>query len=57
MPKQGDLELLKQGRAWAGQVKGLFAQMARISIQPQWVGILYFQTRFPSAIASAMSGA
>jgi hypothetical protein len=31
--------------------------LARIAIQPTWVGVLDFETRFPSAIATAMSGA
>jgi hypothetical protein len=31
-------------------------QMTRIKIQPEWVSILDFETRFPSAIAEAMSG-
>jgi hypothetical protein len=30
--------------------------MARIVIQPEWVGILDFEQRFPSAIEAAMSG-
>jgi hypothetical protein len=45
-----------QGRAWVEQLGKLSPQMARIAIQPAWVGILDFETRFPSAIASAMSG-
>ena len=31
-------------------------QMARIGIRPEWVGILDFETRFPSAIAKRMGG-
>lgn len=46
-----------QGRAWVDQVGKLFPQMARIAVQPDWVGILDFETRFPSAITAAMSGA
>jgi general stress protein 26 len=46
-----------QGRAWVDQVRGLFPQMARIAVQPEWVGILDFEKRFPKAIADAMSGA
>lgn len=34
----------------------MFPQMARIVIQPEWVGILNFEQRFPSAIEAAMSG-
>jgi len=30
--------------------------MARIAIQPEWVGILDFEQRFPIAIENAMAG-
>jgi hypothetical protein len=40
-----------QGRAWCDQLAGRFPQMARIAIRPEWVGILDFETRFPSALA------
>ena len=43
-----------QGRHWVEQLCGMFTHMARIEIQPHWVGILDFETRFPSAIAAAM---
>lgn len=46
----------EQGKAWAGQVGGMFTHMARIVVQPEWVGILDFEKRFPSAIAAAMGG-
>ncbi len=45
-----------QGKAWVAQVGGMFSKMARISIKPEWVSVLDFQTRFPSAIAAAMGG-
>jgi hypothetical protein len=45
----------EQGRAWIAQVRGMFSQMARISVRPEWVGVLDFRDRFPSAIAAAMS--
>jgi hypothetical protein len=38
-------------RAWLTQLRGTISQMARITIRPEWVGILDFQTRFPSALA------
>jgi hypothetical protein len=38
-------------RAWLTQLRGMISQMARITIQPEWVGILDFQSRFPSALA------
>jgi hypothetical protein len=40
----------EQGPAWVNQIKG--QPMARIEIMPTWVGILDFQTRFPSALAA-----
>jgi len=46
----------EQGRAWVAQVAGMFSQMARIVVKPEWVAILDFEKRFPSAIEAAMSG-
>jgi hypothetical protein len=34
------------------QVRGMVSSMVRITITPEWVGLLDFQTRFPSALAS-----
>jgi hypothetical protein len=45
-----------QGRAWVKQVGGMFSQMARIAVKPEWVAVLDFEKRFPSAIEAAMSG-
>jgi hypothetical protein len=38
--------------AWLTQLRGLVSSMVRITITPEWVGLLDFQTRFPSALAS-----
>jgi hypothetical protein len=38
----------EQGAAWVSTLRG--KPMARITITPGWVGILDFQTRFPSAL-------
>jgi len=38
----------EQGPAWVDTVRG--KPMARIAITPGWVGVLDFQTRFPSAL-------
>jgi hypothetical protein len=43
----------ERGRAWVEQVRGMFPQMARISVRPEWVGIIDFEKRFPSAIEAA----
>ena len=47
----------EQGPVWVEQVKGLFSQMGRVRIQPEWVGILDFEQRWPSAVVAAMAGA
>ncbi len=43
------------GQAWLDNMQPLCPRMARIFIQPEWVGILDFQTRFPSALERAMA--
>ena len=40
----------EQGPAWVTTLRG--KPMARIAITPHWVGVLDFQTRFPSALTS-----
>lgn len=42
----------EQGKAWVNQLRGLISSMVRITITPNWVGLLDFQTRFPSALSS-----
>jgi PPOX class probable F420-dependent enzyme len=39
----------QQGRAWVGQLRG--QRMGRIRIVPEWVNILDFETRLPSALS------
>jgi hypothetical protein len=46
----------EQGREWVENVRQMSPQMTRIRVKPEWVSILDFETRFPSAIAEAMSG-
>jgi pyridoxamine 5'-phosphate oxidase-like protein len=41
----------EQGQAWVNQLRTLTSSMVRITITPEWVGLLDFQTRFPSALA------
>jgi general stress protein 26 len=43
------------GRAWLEQIGRIFPRMARIAIRPEWVGLLDFETRFPSGIAKGMA--
>jgi hypothetical protein len=42
----------EQGQAWVKQLGGQTKNMVRIAITPEWVGLLDFQTRFPSALSS-----
>jgi hypothetical protein len=42
-----------QGRAWVGQIGAMFTTMARITVRPEWVALLDFETRFPGAIEAA----
>jgi hypothetical protein len=42
---------------WLAQIGPMFPQMARVFIKPNWVGILDFETRFPSAIERSMAQA
>jgi hypothetical protein len=41
----------ERGQAWLTQLRGMVPSMVRIAITPEWVGILDFKTRFPSALA------
>ena len=43
------------GQTWVDQMGGLFKEMARISLQPDWVSILDFEARFPQKVTQAMS--
>lgn len=47
----------EQGQAWLANLGPICPQMARVFITPEWVGILDFESRFPSAIERAMAGA
>ncbi len=46
----------ERGRAWVEGMRRMTSRMARITVRPEWVGILDFERRFPSAIEDAMSG-
>ena len=45
------------GRGWLENLRPICPQMTRIFITPEWVAILDFQQRFPSAIERAMETA
>jgi hypothetical protein len=40
-----------QSQQWLGQLRTMISSMVRISVTPEWVGLLDFKTRFPSAPA------
>jgi hypothetical protein len=40
----------EQGKAWVAQMAKMISSMVRVTITPTWVGLLDFQTRFPSAL-------
>lgn len=40
----------QQGKAWVAQLASMVKDMVQITITPEWVGLLDFQTRFPSAL-------
>jgi hypothetical protein len=40
----------QQGKAWVAQLGSMVKEMVRIAITPEWVGLLDFETRFPSAL-------
>ena len=42
----------EQGQAWVKQLRGMCSSMVRITMTPEWVGLLDFQTRFPSALSA-----
>ena len=42
----------EQGQAWVKQLRGMVPNMVRITVIPEWVGLLDFQTRFPSALSA-----
>jgi hypothetical protein len=42
----------EQAEAWLSQLRTLISSQVRIIVTPEWVGLLDFETRFPSAISS-----
>jgi len=42
----------EQGKAWIQELGAKTTSMVRIVITPEWVGLLDFKTRFPTALAS-----
>jgi hypothetical protein len=48
---------VEAGDAWVANVNNMSPTAARIAIRPEWVGILDFETRWPSAIEKRMAAA
>jgi hypothetical protein len=42
----------KTAEAWLSQLRRTVSSMVRITVTPEWVGLLDFQTRFPSALST-----
>jgi PPOX class probable F420-dependent enzyme len=45
------------GEGWVQTINKMSPKAARIAVRPEWVGIIDFETRFPSAIAKRMAAA
>ncbi len=43
--------------AWLGNLRAMTSSMTRFFVTPEWVGLLDFETRFPSALERAMEQA
>jgi len=41
----------EMAKNWVSQLRTMIPSMVRITVTPGWVGLLDFQTRFPSALA------
>lgn len=41
----------EQGKAWVKKLGTMIPGMVQITITPEWVGLLDFKTRFPSALS------
>jgi len=42
----------KTAAGWLSQLRGMVSSMVRITVTPEWVGLLDFKTRFPSALSA-----
>ncbi|WP_020142112.1 pyridoxamine 5'-phosphate oxidase family protein [Terracoccus sp. 273MFTsu3.1] len=47
----------EQGRAWLTTLRAITTQMSRVFVTPEWVAVLDFESRFPSALERAMEHA
>lgn len=42
----------EQGAAWVKQLSGMVSGMVRLTVTPEWVGLIDFKSRFPSALSA-----
>ena len=42
----------EEGEAWLKQLRGMISSQVRLTVTPEWVGLLDFQTRYPSALSA-----
>jgi len=42
----------QEGPAWVARLRTMISNMVRITVTPEWVGLLDFETRFPSALSA-----
>lgn len=47
----------EQARAWLDNLRAITTTMTRLFVRPDWVAVLDFETRFPSAVERAMEAA
>ncbi len=45
------------GEAWLSTLRPMTSSMTRVFVTPEWVALLDFETRFPSALERAMEQA
>ena len=45
------------GKDWVNQMGSMSDKMARVAIKPNWVSVLDFESRFPTAVEKLMEGA
>ena len=43
---------VEHGNAWVKNLSKMISSMVRITVTPEWVGLLDFKTRFPSALSA-----
>jgi hypothetical protein len=45
------------GKNWVAMINRMSPESARIAVRPEWVAVIDFETRYPSAIEKRMSAA